>query len=459
MSSCKDEPSLPIDDLDIPAPDKEEIQKDSITINVLAPAGGSTGLNMVDKYSKHLYLSFKNKSDKDSIISKTILRPHALTRFEHGIRMFGSKWDSPTLKLLVTDTLNTIDLVDIDNSLQLEDAESLIDITTMTDTYDSLRVLIHKWKKDDSKFYSLLDSIYESYKFQYNEARYKNSGDYSIADEVPFEGHRLMNKYSYYATLQNIDPYDPRVEELILNEDLYIPRSPSSGMLFLYLKERLLSIPFDSLNSTKYTDAYRKNLSYGLVNLLSSKEYKKADRYLSAKKWLRTTDYYNSDPETIESMITPLSSKKFTALLSNLDFITADEDSLSIKQVLAKAPNNYYMIDLWATWCAPCLSNMKLLEEMELPSSLEIINVSSDYEKDAEAWRSMHSEIMQDKLSYRLNVDAKESKAFLEFIQLKSIPRYILFDKNLNLIDHNFYAPYEPQFQNKIYDLSQYKYW
>ncbi|ARN78851.1 hypothetical protein BST97_13105 [Nonlabens spongiae] len=61
---------------------QNEVKNDSIAINILVPANRATGINLVDKYSKHLYLSFKNDSEKDSIISQIILRPHELTRLK-----------------------------------------------------------------------------------------------------------------------------------------------------------------------------------------------------------------------------------------------------------------------------------------------------------------------------------------------------------------------------------------
>ncbi|ARN78848.1 hypothetical protein BST97_13090 [Nonlabens spongiae] len=259
--------------------------------------------------------------------------------------------------------------------------------------------------------------------------------------------------------MQFINPDDPQVEEHIREEDIYIPREPSSGMIYLYIKDRLETIPFDSLNTNQFTDAYRKNLSYGLVNVLSSKDFKKEDRYLKAKEWLRTTDYYKSAPDIIENMITPLSKTKFKKLLENVKFIDVDSTTFSINQIIKKSGKKYFMIDLWATWCAPCLNNMKKLDDMTLPECLEIINVSTDKTKDIEKWKLIHVEIMEGKISYRFDVDSESVKDFLEFIKLESIPRYIIFDENLKLIDHKFYAPNEPQFKAKIFDLDRHEYW
>ncbi len=439
----------------------EEVKNDSITINILVPADRATGINMVDKYSKHLYLSFKNDSKEDSIISKTILRPHKLTKFDYGIRLYGSQFDRPAMRFLVSDTVDQVNLVyeKESESLRFRESASELDISAMEDSYDSVRVLVHKWKEDDSKFYPLLDSIHNSFSLQYNVSNYMNSGDYNSAEEIPFEGHRKFNDLFYYRSLQQINPDDPRVEELIKNEEIYIPRGPSSGMIYLYLKDRLETIPFDSLNTNQFTDAYRKNLSYGLVNILSSKDFKKANRYLEAKEWLRTTDYYKSAPDVIENMITPLSKVKFKKLLENVKFIDVDSTTFSIYQIIKKSGKKYFMINLWATWCAPCLSNMKKLDEMTLPESLEIINVSSDKTKDIDKWKLMHAEIMEGKISYRFDVDSEPVKDFFEFIKLESIPRHIIFDKNLKLIDHSFYAPYEPQFMAKIFDLDRNEYW
>jgi hypothetical protein len=59
----------------------------------------------------------------------------------------------------------------------------------------------------------------------------------------------------------------------------------------------------------------------------------------------------------------------------------------------------------------------------------------------------------------RLDEENVEAKSFLKFIELQSIPRYILIDKNLILIDQAFYHPYEPQFLTKLKDIKNHKYW
>ena len=77
--------------------------------------------------------------------------------------------------------------------------------------------------------------------------------------------------------------------------------------------------------------------------------------------------------------------------------------------------------------------------------------------KEKEKWKTMTQKLGQ-KISYLIKEDNSNNKDFFKFVELKSVPRYILIDKNMNLIDEAFLHPQEQQFLPKLENIKYTKY-
>jgi thiol-disulfide isomerase/thioredoxin len=104
----------------------------------------------------------------------------------------------------------------------------------------------------------------------------------------------------------------------------------------------------------------------------------------------------------------------------------------------------YIYIDFWATWCYPCRLSMKdypgLQQKYANRKDIEyvFINVMDDEQK----W----SEFILNNPSYGLQLfaDKNVSKKLSDYFELNAIPRYLLIDKNLKILD------VDAAFPNKI---------
>jgi len=114
----------------------------------------------------------------------------------------------------------------------------------------------------------------------------------------------------------------------------------------------------------------------------------------------------------------------------------------------------YVLIDVWATWCSPCIAEMPHLEKLRKRYSyknFEIITISVDKEKDYEKWKSF---ILKKKLvGTHLFADNSFESEFVKSFGIVSLPRYLVVDPSGKVIYSNADRPSDPALLKKLDDL------
>jgi len=109
---------------------------------------------------------------------------------------------------------------------------------------------------------------------------------------------------------------------------------------------------------------------------------------------------------------------------------------------LSDLKGKYVYIDCWATWCGPCvgeLPSLKLLEEKMSKKNIYFVSISTD--KDFAAWEN---KVKTDKLGgIQLNINGDQD--FMSAYMVNSIPRFILLDKEGNIVNSNMTRPSNPE--------------
>jgi thiol-disulfide isomerase/thioredoxin len=170
--------------------------------------------------------------------------------------------------------------------------------------------------------------------------------------------------------------------------------------------------------------------------------------------WLRTTEFFKDFSIEIEENIEKVKGKELTFFLKNLWVLDESFNNQLLVDVVKSNPSEYYLLDFWATWCAPCIQGFKDMGKMQLPKNLSVINLSVDKMEIKDKWKLKANEF---ELKNSYLIDGVKNSAFFEIFRLEAIPRYIILDKDLNVLNIDFFQPHEPQFLkylNKLNNLN-----
>ncbi len=259
-----------------------------------------------------------------------------------------------------------------------------------------------------------------------------------------------LNTIKYYLTLQHLTPDDSNLHEFLNNvSDSTLFVQNMRGLFFLYIKNDFDSLNFEHLNTENYSEAFIKYFSIGTYSILRNKEFKDNPKYQPLIDWFLTTEFYKSNPDRIRKNILPVDKVAFKKQLQKLTLQDVFQEDLSIEQITKQIPADFYLLDFWATWCKPCIEGFKIIEGLDLPENMQIITISLDQNEYEEKWQEM-SQSLNLKNSYHLPKDNFGSQEFFQLLELKSVPRYILIDKDMSLIDEAFYQPHQPEFIRKL---------
>ena len=106
---------------------------------------------------------------------------------------------------------------------------------------------------------------------------------------------------------------------------------------------------------------------------------------------------------------------------------------------------SYVYIDIWATWCRPCIAQfpyLKMLEKEYKNKNISFLSISTDddrrsngsWEKARDKWTTM---VKGRNLTGIQLWAGKDDACFSKEYMIRSIPRFILIDPKGNIIDRN----------------------
>lgn len=130
------------------------------------------------------------------------------------------------------------------------------------------------------------------------------------------------------------------------------------------------------------------------------------------------------------------------------------ENQFGEKISLESLKGKYIYLDIWATWCGPCLAeipHLKKIEENFRNRNITFVSISTDNTNDFEKWKKMLSK-KEMKGEQLFAGDIFKTKIISEYSAF-AIPKFVLIDSNGILIDIDAPRPSDPTLIKTLNDL------
>lgn len=129
------------------------------------------------------------------------------------------------------------------------------------------------------------------------------------------------------------------------------------------------------------------------------------------------------------------------------------EDYKGGKKSLKDFRGKYVYIDIWATWCKPCIAqfpSLKKLEEDFKGKNIEFVSISTDEQRrSGGSWEKAHSKWKNMVKKYSLGGTqlwaGEDQNRFSTEYMANTIPRFILIDPDGNIVNHDEMRPADPR--------------
>ncbi|GAB3662421.1 hypothetical protein GCM10028791_37470 [Echinicola sediminis] len=111
-------------------------------------------------------------------------------------------------------------------------------------------------------------------------------------------------------------------------------------------------------------------------------------------------------------------------------------------------------VDMWATWCGPCIKQIPYLKELEEElhgEDIAFVSISIDEEKDRAKWKNFVAD--KELGGIQLIADKAWDSEMVKNYEIKGIPRFMIFDKNGFIVSDNAMRPSQPELKKQLVEL------
>lgn len=151
-----------------------------------------------------------------------------------------------------------------------------------------------------------------------------------------------------------------------------------------------------------------------------------------------------------------LSIKKGKASPKFTDYVNIKGGTKSLDSFKGK----YVYIDVWATWCGPCIVEIPYLQKLEKEyhnKDIEFVSISTDNpSKSGGSWEAAEKKwrnFVKDRQMSGVQLWSGKDYSFQQAYQIRGIPRFILIDPQGNIVNANAPRPSNPNLKTLFASL------
>lgn len=329
---------------------------------------------------------------------------------------------------------------------------------------NKINEIVFDFVKGDLKLINEKDSIYkvEDIRKFYSEILFKNktkSQKKVLEKNKHYDGllndvikkNKLVKAYSkleHFNFISQMNPKDSTLFNYLEKLDEPIYSIALKNVLYNFITANKKIIPHRYNDEEKLNPVFADLLSKEVANYIILEYSTKKTKDFDLLNWLKKTRYYIKNKIEIERKLGENLALEQLTVLKKFSLYDSNYYKTELVSILNSKKSKFYLIDFWATWCAPCILNIKTMHGMDLPKELEVINISMDKTIDKDKWIIRSNELSLNN-SY-LFVENEYNKKVIHDIKLNQLPRYILIDKNFNVLNFNMITPQEGDFLQEI---------
>ncbi len=310
-------------------------------------------------------------------------------------------------------------------------------------------------KQQLQAFYSIADSLTK-----------KSKAQRVVKDYVQLMAFNEYNANMYRMGMALKDPKDPQyaafyqqprdpkayfnnpatlslytgISSIVNYLDLAVGLRPYSRRKDLNLLQKQVAILKQTVTHTEVVDQVVKRM---LENYISG--YKASDSFEADLQAFQSLANQLQQEELRHQVVDDFENLRFTlkgADWVNFEFVQADLSKLKLDDLKGK----YVFIDVWASWCVPCIKMIPHLQELEKAyEGKNITFVALSIDEDQEKWAKKRDELGLH--GYQL-WDA--SNTFAKLMNITGIPHYLLYDPAGKLIHYQAPAPNSAEIRKEL---------
>lgn len=282
-----------------------------------------------------------------------------------------------------------------------------------------------------------------------------------ISEEVAYDAAIMKMNYPFYFEYllpdSNVilsDTYDSFLQNLEIDSEDNLMVPAYKGFLMKYLEFKTINDTsdhettqnvkkFNSISKLFQSENVKNLLYYSLMQEILETSINDASLVMDKYIQLQTNAKYKEEITTgYNSWSTLLKGKSSPEITC----VTATGKTVSLQSLKGKL----IYIDIWATWCGPCLRELPYLENLQekYKKREDIVFVSISIDDDKVAWSTMVKEKNMKGIQLHANTEMHEK--IVNNYLINGIPRFIIINKSGNIWNANAPRPSSKEVLNDI---------